>query len=51
MTNERLFDMPLLPHLIINGLNRYGDRPFLFLGDVTITYAEVRAHASRFAQA
>ncbi|MGB8223558.1 MAG: AMP-binding protein [Polyangiales bacterium] len=51
MTNERLFDMPLLPHLIIDGLNRYDDRPFLFLGDATITYAEVRAHASRFAQA
>jgi len=51
MTNERLFDMPLLPHLIIDGLNRYDDRPFLFLGEQTITYAEVRAHASRFAQA
>ena len=51
MTNERLFDMPLLPHLIIDGLNRYDNRPFLFLGDATITYAEVRAHASRFAQA
>lgn len=50
MTNERLFDMPLLPHLIIDGLNRYDDRPFLFLGKATITYAEVRAHASRFAQ-
>ena len=51
MTHDRLFDMPLLPHLIIDGLNRYDDRPFLFLGDSTITYAEVRAHASCFAQA
>ncbi|MBW2377755.1 MAG: AMP-binding protein, partial [Deltaproteobacteria bacterium] len=51
MTNERLFDMPLLPHLVITGLNRYDDRPFLFIGDETVTYAEVRAHASRFAQA
>ncbi len=51
MTHDRLFDMPLLPHLIIDGLNRYDDRPFLFLGDATITYAEVRAQASRFAQA
>jgi fatty-acyl-CoA synthase len=51
MTNERLFDMPLLPHLVIDGLNRYDDQPFLFLGDETITYAELRAHASRFAQA
>ena len=51
MTHDRLFDMPLLPHLIIDGLNRYDDRPFLFLGEATITYAEVRAQASRFAQA
>ncbi|MDH4282269.1 MAG: AMP-binding protein, partial [Myxococcales bacterium] len=51
MTNERLFDMPLLPHLVIDGLNRYDERPFLFLGDATITYAEVRAEASRFARA
>jgi len=51
MTNERLFDMPLLPHLVIDGLNRYDDRPFLFLGEATVSYAEVRAQASRFAQA
>lgn len=51
MTHDRLFDMPLLPHLIIDGLNRYDDRPFLFLGDATITYAQVRAETSRFAQA
>ncbi|MGD8608943.1 MAG: AMP-binding protein, partial [Myxococcales bacterium] len=51
MTHPRLFDMPLLPHLIIDGLNRYDERPFLFLGDQTISYAQVRAHASCFAQA
>ena len=51
MTDAQLFDMPLLPHLVIDGLNRYDDRPFLFLGDATVTYAEVRAQASRFAQA
>jgi fatty-acyl-CoA synthase len=51
MTNDRLFDMPLLPHLVIDGLNRYDDRPFLYLGDAVITYSEVRAEASRFAQA
>ena len=49
--NDRLFDMPLLPHLVIDGLNRYDDRPFLFLGDAVVTYSEVRAQASRFAQA
>ena len=49
--NDRLFDMPLLPHLVIDGLNRYDERPFLFLGDAVVTYAEVRARASCFAQA
>ncbi|UCF46164.1 MAG: AMP-binding protein, partial [Myxococcales bacterium] len=51
MTNDRLFDMPLLPHLVIDGLNRYDDRPFLYLGEAVINYAEVRAQTSRFAQA
>ena len=51
MAPDRLFDMPLLPHLVIDGLNRYDDRPFLHIGATTVTYAEVRAHASRFAQA
>ncbi len=51
MTTERLFDMPLLPHLVIDGLNRYSDRPFLRVGEQTVTYAEARAQASRFAQA
>ena len=51
MTQQRLFDMPLLPHLVIDGLNRYDDRPFMYLGDSVITYRDVRAHASRFAQA
>jgi len=51
MRHDRLYDMPLLPHLIIDGLKRYDDRPFLVLGDATITYAEMRAHSSRFAQA
>ena len=51
MTNELLFDMPLLPHLIMNGLKRYDDRPFVFLGDEVVTYKQVREKTSRFAQA
>src|SRR5690606_1883488 len=50
-TNSRLYDMPLMPHLILEGLNRYDDRPCLYLGDVVITYAEVRARASQLMQA
>ena len=51
MTNELLYDMPLLPHLTINGLKRYDDRPFMFLGNEIITYKEVREKTSQFAQA
>ncbi len=51
MAQDLLFDMPLLPHLIIDGLNRYDDRPFVFLGDDVITYKDVRERTSRFVQA
>ena len=36
MTNQTLHDMPLMPHLIIEGLNRYADRPCLYLGDTIV---------------
>ncbi len=48
---KNLHDMPLMPHLIIEGLNRYGDRPCLYLGDTVATYAEVRARTSQYVQA
>ncbi len=51
MTTNNLHDMPLMPHLIIEGLNRYGDRPCLYLGDTVATYAEVRARTSQYVQA
>ncbi|MBC7174577.1 MAG: AMP-binding protein, partial [Polyangiaceae bacterium] len=40
-----------MPHLIIEGLNRYGDRPCLYLGETVATYAEVRASTSQYLQA
>lgn len=51
MTDARLFDMPLMPHLLIDGLNRYDDRPCLYLGDTIATYADVRRRTSQYAQA
>ncbi len=51
MSHDRLHDMPLMPHLIIDGLNRYDDRPCLYLGDTIATYAEVRKKASQYTQA
>jgi fatty-acyl-CoA synthase len=51
MIANRLHMPTLLPHLILEGLSRYDDRPCLCMGNVKITYAEVRAQTSRFMQA
>src|SRR5512139_2591201 len=51
MSADRLHMPTLLPHLIHQGLTRYDDRPCLCMGNVKITYAEVRAQTSRFMQA
>ena len=40
----------IAPHLMIDGLNRYHDRPCLLLGDNVITYAEMRALVSQLIQ-
>jgi fatty-acyl-CoA synthase len=37
--------------MLIEGLNRYHDRPCLCLGDTTASYRDVRAATSRFSQA
>ena len=51
MNYDRLHDMPLMPHLVIDGLNRYDDRPCLYLGGTVATYADVRRKASQYTQA
>jgi fatty-acyl-CoA synthase len=51
MTADALYDPPLMPHLLIDGLNRYHERPCLQLGDTVISYAEMRALVSRLCQA
>ena len=51
MSLDALYDPPLMPHLMIDGLNRYHDRPCLLLGDNVITYAEMRAMVSQLIQA
>ena len=41
-----------MPDLLIEGLNRYNDRPCLFMGeDQILTYADMRALVSRMMQA
>ncbi len=51
MTADTMHEPPLLPHLIIDGLNRYDDKPCLYLGDSIATYVQVRESTSQFVQA
>src|SRR6478735_2362588 len=48
---DALHHMPLMPHLILEGLNRYDDRPCMYLGDTVATYKEVRLRTSQYVQA
>ncbi|CAH0991174.1 Long-chain-fatty-acid--CoA ligase [Sinobacterium norvegicum] len=51
MTTSLIHQPPLMPDLIIEGLNRYDDIPCLVLGDQVHTYTDVREGTSQFAQA
>jgi fatty-acyl-CoA synthase len=51
MSSEALFSPPMMGQLIVDGLNRYSDRPCLYLGDTVATYKEVRERTSQFCQA
>ncbi|MDE0931193.1 MAG: AMP-binding protein, partial [Halioglobus sp.] len=50
MTTDALRHQPLMPDLLIDGLNRYNDEPCLFLGDKIATYKDVRESASQMVQ-
>lgn len=51
-TDSALYDGVTMPHLLVEGLNRYDDRPCLFMGDDQIlTYADMRATISKMMQA
>ena len=47
----RLALAPIMPDLLIEGLNRYDERPCLFLGENTATYKDVREATSKMVQA
>jgi fatty-acyl-CoA synthase len=51
MSTDALHHQPLMPHLLIDGLNRYHDEPCLFLGDKVASYREVRETTSQMVQA
>ncbi len=51
MSTDALHHPPLMPHLLIEGLNRYNDEPCLFLGDKVASYRDVRESTSQLVQA
>ena len=51
MTTDTVHNPPLMPHLLIDGLNRYNDEPCLFLGDKVASYRDVRESTSQMVQA
>ncbi|MBN7796371.1 AMP-binding protein [Parahaliea mediterranea] len=51
MNDSALYHPPLMPHLLVEGLNRYNDEPCLFLGDKVASYREVREQTSQLVQA
>ncbi len=51
MSTDALHHQPLMPHLLIDGLNRYHDEPCLFLGDKVASYKDVRETTSQMVQA
>ena len=51
MSNEPIYEPALMPHLLIDGLNRYHDEPCLYLGDKVASYRDVRESTSQMVQA
>jgi fatty-acyl-CoA synthase len=49
--SDDIHNPPLMPHMLIDGLNRYDDEPCLFLGDKVASYADVRRSTSQLVQA
>ncbi|MCB1631562.1 MAG: AMP-binding protein [Pseudomonadales bacterium] len=50
MSADLIHEPPLMAQLMIEGLNRYDDRPCLLLGDTVLSYAQMREQTSRMVQ-
>ena len=46
MTHQAIYKERLIPHMVVDALNRYDDHPCLHLGGETATYLEVRKQVS-----
>ncbi|WP_205743102.1 AMP-binding protein [Halioglobus maricola] len=51
MNPSQLYQPALMPHLLVEGLNRYNDEPCLYLGDTVASYRDVRESTSQMIQA
>ncbi len=51
MSSDPIYHQPLMGQMVVEGLNRYDERPCLFLGETIASYREVRERASQFIQA
>ena len=51
MSTDVIHEPPFMPHLIVDGLNRYNDEPCLHLGDTIASYRDVRESTSQYIQA
>ncbi len=51
MSDHALHQQPLMPHLMIDALNRYNDEPCLVLGETMASYRQVRERTSQMVQA
>jgi len=51
MSTDVIHEPPFMPHLIVDGLNRYNDEPCLHLGETIATYKQVRESTSQYVQA
>ena len=48
MSSESLYHPPFMGQMVVDGLNRFDDRPCLYLGDTIASYREVRERTSQF---
>jgi fatty-acyl-CoA synthase len=51
MSDSTIHDPALMPHMLVDGLNRYENEPCLLLGDKVASYADVRRATSQLVQA
>ncbi|MEP5763583.1 MAG: AMP-binding protein [Halieaceae bacterium] len=49
--SDPIHNPPLMPQLLVDGLNRYDEEPCLFLGGKVASYADVRRSTSQLVQA